>query len=141
MEVEGRVSVLLPVVSGRSEKSGNEWRRQEFVLEFFEHKTDRYADRMVLSVMNGRMDSLSLKVGDELRVGVGHHAREYNGRWFNELTVYRIEKIERRGARGGAVSAGQQVAVQDGQQRMEFEPEEAAGVEGKEKEGEGDLPF
>lgn len=137
MEIEGRVSVLLPVVSGRSEKSGNEWRRQEFVLEFFEHKTDRYADRMVLSVMNERIDGLALKVGDELRVGVGHHAREYNGRWFNELTVYKIEK---RGARGAA-AAGQQVAAKDGQQRMDFQPEEAAGEEGKKEEGEEDLPF
>ena len=54
MEFKGRIMKVLPVTSGTSQ-NGNEWKKQEFVFEYFEQQTDRYSDKVCLSIMNGRI--------------------------------------------------------------------------------------
>ena len=41
MEFKGRIMKVLPVTSGTSQ-NGNEWKKQEFIFEYFEQQTDRY---------------------------------------------------------------------------------------------------
>ena len=93
MEFTGRIYKVMPKQSGTSQ-SGNQWQRQEFVFEYFEREEDRYSDKVLLSVMNERIDAYDLHEGDEVRIGFGHTIREYNGRLYNELRVYKCEKIK-----------------------------------------------
>lgn len=93
MEFEGRIFKLLPLQTGVSEKTGNTWYRQELVFEYFEHPTDRFSDKAVLTLFNNHVQELGLKEDDKVRIGFGHNAREYNGKYYNELRVYKIEKI------------------------------------------------
>lgn len=135
MVFDGQIAEVMPVQSGVSKTSGNEWRSQSFVFEYFENPTDRYADRVVLEVMNERIDALQLKQYDKVRVGFGHSVREYQGRKFNQLRCYSIEKLVAYGADRSNGSAGQvdgQVAGQQAQVAQE------AGQEGGKKD---DLPF
>lgn len=46
MEFTGRISKVLPVRSGTSQR-GNEWQALPFVFEYFEHENDRYADSVL----------------------------------------------------------------------------------------------
>ena len=91
MEFKGRIMKVFPVVSGTG-KSGQEWKRQEFVFEYFEHETDRWTDKVVLSVMNDRIEEYDLHEGDEVTIGFGHSVREWNNKYFNEMRVYKLEK-------------------------------------------------
>ena len=93
MEFVGRIFKLLPLMTGVSEKTGNTWYRQELVFEYFEHPTDRFSDKAVVTLFGNHVQELGLKEGDQVRIGFGHHAREYNEKYYNELRVYKIEKI------------------------------------------------
>lgn len=126
MEVKGRVQRLLETKAGIS-ANGNAWSRQEFVFEFFEKETDRFADRVVLSLMNDQIAEKNLKAGDELVVGFGHRVREYNGKVYNELLMYKCVKVVN--------VPGEQVTAAPVQQKIEM-PAAAA-----EEKKEDDLPF
>lgn len=92
MEFEGRVMKLLPVRSGQK-SDGSEWRSQEFVFEYFENPDNWWSEKVLLSLMNERIDEYQLKEGDEVRVNFGHSVREYQGRLYNELRLRRLQKV------------------------------------------------
>ena len=92
MEFKGRIMKVLPVTSGTSQ-NGNEWKKQEFVFEYFEQQTDRYSDKVCLSIMNDRIAEYDLHENDEVLIGFGHSIREYQGRYFNELRLYKFQKL------------------------------------------------
>lgn len=93
MQFQGRIYRLYPVQSGTS-ANGKEWSRQDFIFEYFEQPTDRYADRVLLSVMNDRIKEYDLHEGDEVIIGFGHNTREYQGRYFNDVRMYHFEKVK-----------------------------------------------
>lgn len=90
MDIKGRIYKVFPIVKG-TRQDGTEWSRQDFIVEFFEHETDRYADRVMLNIMNERVKECDLHEGDEVTVGIGHSVREYKGRWYNELRCYKVQ--------------------------------------------------
>lgn len=92
MEFQGRINRLLPIQTGTN-KSGNEWQRQDFIFEYFENDTDRWSDRVLLSIMNDRIAEYNLHEGDEVIIGFSHNVRQYQDKWFNELRVYKCEKV------------------------------------------------
>lgn len=92
MEFKGRIMKVLPVTSGTSQ-NGNEWKKQDFVFEYFEQQTDRYSDKVCLSIMNDRIAEYDLHENDEVLIGFGHSIREYQGRYFNELRLYKFQKL------------------------------------------------
>ena len=94
MEFQGRVKKLLPVRSGVSQRTGNEWKSLPFVFEYYEHETDRYADSVVLETFDIKVID-NLKEGMEIRCGFSHHTREYDGKTYNELRLYRIESVKK----------------------------------------------
>jgi hypothetical protein len=83
---------VLPVTSGTSQNN-NEWKKQEFIFEYFEQQTDRYSDKVCLSIMNDRIAEYDLHENDEVLIGFGHSIREYQGRYFNELRLYKFQKL------------------------------------------------
>lgn len=93
MQFQGRIYRLYPIQSGTS-ANGNQWSRQDFVFEYFENPTDRYADRVLLSVMNERIKEYDLHEGDECIIGFAHTTREYQGRCFNDIRIYHFEKVK-----------------------------------------------
>ena len=68
--------------------------KQEFLFEYFEHETDRYTDKVALSIMNDRIRECDLHEGDEVTIGFGHTVREYQGRYYNDLRCYMIKKAD-----------------------------------------------
>lgn len=92
MEVQGRISKILPMRKGKR-SDGSEWRSQEFIVEFFETPDQRWSDKVVLNAMNERIDEYDLHEGDEVRVGFSHGVKEYQGRWYPEFHIYKFEKI------------------------------------------------
>ena len=130
MTLKGRIYKVFPVQQGTS-AAGNPWAKQEFIFEYFEHPTDRYTDKVLLSVMNDRIKEYDIHEGDEVRIGFGHRVREYNGRHFNEVSMYHFEKVTREGTNlpaDGSLQAGASNTPQN----------EAKAESGEKKD---DLPF
>lgn len=82
----------MPIQSGIGNEN-KEWKRQDFIFEYYENPSDRWSDKVVLSVMNDRIAEYDMHEDDAVKIGFGHNVREWNGRYYNELRVYKFEKI------------------------------------------------
>ena len=100
MEIQGRIEKVLPVQSGTS--ANGPWRRQDFIVNYFEQPTDIYYRRIVLGVMNDRIDELKLEQGDEIKARWDIRVNEWNGRVFNDVRTGHIEVLKRANAESTA---------------------------------------
>jgi hypothetical protein len=135
MEVQGRIEKVLPIQSGTS--ANGAWRRQDFIVNYFEQPSDIYYRRIVLGVMNDRIDELKLKAGDEIKARYEIRVNEWNGRVFNDVRTGHIEVLKR---------SADDVATQSqqtGQQEQQTEKQAAAQAPqpAAEEKKEDDLPF
>lgn len=140
MEFKGRIYKVMEVQKGTSQ-SGNEWMRQDFIFEYFEHDTDRYSDKVLLSVMNDGIRNYDIHEGDECLIGFGHGVRQWKDRWLNEVRMYKFEKLKKSPY---AQQTAPFVAAQNAPQAAETKKAEqlpTAEEKGAESEKEGDLPF
>lgn len=93
MEFQGRVKKILPARSGVSQRTGNEWKALPFIFEYYENPTDRFSDTVLLETFDTNVID-NLKEGMEIRCGFGHRTREYEGKTYNELRLYKIESVK-----------------------------------------------
>ena len=85
MELEGRISVVMPVNSGVSQRNGNSWKSQEFVLEYYWFPNQVEPSHMVMRVFGEeKIKKFNLQPNDNVKVRFHLEAHEYNGRWYNE---------------------------------------------------------
>jgi hypothetical protein len=129
MEFTGRVKKILPARSGVSQRTGNEWKALPFIFEYFENPTDRFADTVLLETFDTNVID-NLKEGMEIRCGFGHRTREYEGKTYNELRLYKIESV--RGAQQAPQGANAPAAEQS-------PTPQSNGAQ--EAENHDDLPF
>ncbi len=102
MELQGRIIVVENERSGVSARG--EWKAQSFVLETH----DNYPRKMLFDVFGAdRLAQYAIKAGDEVLVSFDIDAREYNGRWFNSIRAWNVQKIDP----AAAVAAGQTPAA------------------------------
>ena len=73
------------IQSGTSQQTGNQWKKQEFVVEWYESPSDTQSQKIVLSVMNDNIDKLNVQIGDKMEVRFDLRYREYNGRYYMDV--------------------------------------------------------
>ena len=87
MEQKGKIIKVLPPSSGVSSKTGNSWMSQEYVLEV----PGNYLKKMLFNIFGEeRIRNANLQEGDTVTVFFDIDAHEYNGRWYNKITAYKI---------------------------------------------------
>ena len=131
MEFQGRVKKILPARSGVSQRTGNEWKALPFIFEYFENPTDRFADTVLLETFDTNVID-NLKEGMDIRCGFGHRTREYEGKTYNELRLYKIESV--RAAQQAPQAAN---APAEAQQTAE----QPIAVQTAQNDANDDLPF
>lgn len=95
MELSGKIIAALEPRGGVSQRTGNTWKSQEFVIETHE----QYPKHCVFRVFGeDRLRDFDLKVNEEVTVSFDIDAHEYQGRWYNDITVWRVQR--------GVVDAG-----------------------------------
>ena len=88
MELEGKVIAVLEPRGGVS-KAGNNWKAQEYVIET--HET--YPRKMCFEVFGeDKISQFNIQVGEELVVSFDIDAREWQGRWFNSIRAWKVER-------------------------------------------------
>ncbi len=91
MEFSGKIIHALELRQGVSPRSGNSWMSQSFVIE----SHDQYPRRMVFDVFGeDRLKEFHIEVGEELTVSFDMDAREYQGRWFNSIRAWRVDRVQ-----------------------------------------------
>ncbi len=89
MEISGKIIAALEPRGGVSARTGNNWKMQEFVIETH----DQYPRKCMFNVFGeDRLKEMNIKVGDELTVSFDIDAREYNGRWYNDIRAWKVER-------------------------------------------------
>ena len=109
------------IQSGTSQSTGNAWRKQEFVVEWYESPSDTQSQKIVLSVMNDNIEKLKVQVGDKMEVRFDLRYREYNGRYY--MDVY--APFDAMKKTGGLQQAGQpagESAVSEANQQQAGSP-------------------
>lgn len=83
MQVRGRIISQLPLQSGVS-KAGNTWEKATVVIETL----DQYPKTIAMSNMKRAQELASIPVGATAVFDIGIESREYNGRWYTEVTCW-----------------------------------------------------
>lgn len=88
MEIQGKVTNILPMRSGVSARG--EWKSQEFVIT-----TEEQYPKMVCFQVFGedRINSFALQIGEAVIVSFDISAHEYQGRFFNSINAWKVEKL------------------------------------------------
>lgn len=87
LELEGRIKTILPAQGGTSARGT--WTRQDFVIEY---QDGNYPAEACFSAWGqDKVDELArFQQGDAVKVSFNIKAREYSGRWYNDLRVWRV---------------------------------------------------
>lgn len=89
MEITGKIILVLPEVTGLS-KSGNSWKKREYVLE----TQESYPRKVHFDFFGDKADQYILNLGDTVRLSFDIESREYNGRWYTSIRGWKAEKVD-----------------------------------------------
>ena len=87
LEIEGTLAQKLPVQSGNSARGP--WAKQEFILEYPDGNFTAKACFTAWG-QDKVQDLGKYQVGDKVKVSFNLKSREYNGRWYNDLQIWKI---------------------------------------------------
>lgn len=165
MEFTGRISKVLPVRSGTSQR-GNEWQALPFVFEYFEHENDRYADSVLLETFDTNIiggilsccehdstgglvvENGALKMTREIQVccGFGHKVRTYTTqqgetKYLTDMRLYKLESV--KPAQPAPQPQQQAAQTQIPAPGYNYQPQPQFAPQGDQNQGgeHDDLPF
>ena len=140
IKLTGRIAKVFPANSGVSQRTGNPWMSQEYLLEFFSWSGARNPDRVVFRILGEeRIKQFCLKELEEnVTVVLRFDAHESDGRWFNEVSATNVirenqQQPEPQPQQDGGTGAAPSVAAQT--------PGNAPFPQGQQTGGNDDLPF
>jgi len=125
LEVEGKLVQLLDKRSGVS-ANGTNWTSQDFVIEI----PGQYPQNAVFNVYGDRVQLDQFQIGEYVKVSFDIRGREYQGKWYNTLNCWKIERP--------SAAAPQQAAAQTAAQPAPTAP---TGPAEQPQQGSDDLPF
>lgn len=136
MKFQGRIKKLLTPRHGVSQRTGNEWKAQPFIFEYFENPNDRYADEVLLETFDTNIIP-HLKENMEVIIGFGHRVREFTPttgeragqlQYINDLRIYSLQSVAKAQAQAHQDGTNTTTATSPA-------PQTAGGQE------DDDLPF
>ena len=126
MDITGKIIYVGEARGGVSARTGNSWKTQDFVIETME----QYPRKCMFNVFGeDRLKEFNIQAGEVLTVSFDIDAREYNGRWYNDIRAWRVVR--------GAVPAPGVAPVAD----IPAPAAPAAQTTAVASEPEDDLPF
>ena len=142
MEITGIVKSVMPTQNGTSQ-SGKAWQKREFIIE---ETVGNYPNSMVITAFGDRVEKLNtLRVGDYVTARFDTQAREYNGRVFNNITLYDITQPQAQAQQmqQAYMGAPQQAMPQQYQasQSQPYQPMPAQPIQQPQGQRGDDLPF
>lgn len=126
----------MPTQNGTSQ-SGKAWQKREFIIE---ETVGNYPNSMVITAFGDRVEKLNtLRLGDYVTARFDTQAREYNGRAFNNITLYDITQPQAQVYMG----APQQAMPQQYQAApaQPYQPMPAQPIKQQQGQRGDDLPF
>ena len=99
MDLQGKVIAVLPERSGVSARG--EWKAQSYVIETHE----QYPKKLCFELFGAdRIAQFNIQSGEEIIVSFDIDANEYQGRWYNRIRAWNVQRVDPNavaGAMGG----------------------------------------
>ena len=135
MELIGKAIAALPVKSGVSQRTGEQWQSREYVIE----TQEQYPKRVCFEVFGtDKLKEFNIRNNDLIKVHFDITAREYNGKWYNSIRAWKVEHVNQDGSAAGATA--NQVAASSPQAQAPQAPAAQFAAPAA-QESEEDLPF
>ena len=108
LELEGTIRQKLGKQSGTSARGA--WAKQEFILDF---PDGNFTSQACFTAWGqDKVQELEkYQVGDAVKVSFNLKSREYNGRWYNDLQIWRISPAGQGAPAQAPVQAPESVAA------------------------------
>ena len=134
MEIQGNIIAVLDKKSGVSKSTGKEWSSQEYVIETHE----LYPKKCCFNVFGeDKINTFAIKAGEELKVSFDIDAHEYQGRYFNNINAWKVERTADKATAPTDKAASPTGTAEAAPQTAEAAPQPAAPP----AEDADDLPF
>lgn len=102
MELIGKAIAALPVKSGVSKKTGEQWQSREYVIE----TQEQFPKKMCFEVFGTeKLKEFNIRNNDLIKVHFDITAREYNGKWYNSVRAWKVEHVNPDGSVVGSTTA------------------------------------
>ena len=102
MEIVGKAIAALPVKSGVSQRTGEQWQSREYVIE----TQEQYHKKMCFEVFGtDKLKEFNIRNNDLIKVHFDITAREYNGKWYNSVRAWKVEHVNPDGSVVGSTTA------------------------------------
>ena len=89
---KGTISYMSEITSGTS-TSGRDWARMTIMIDIPGYQGS--ISKLAFQVGTDRIsDVQEFKVGDKVEIGWSIYAREYNGRWYNNVDLVKIKSLD-----------------------------------------------
>ena len=89
MEITGKIIAVLPAREGVSQRTGNAWKIQEYVIETH----DQYPKKCCFNIFGDeKISQFNIQLGEELTVSFDIDAREYQGKYYNDIRAWAINR-------------------------------------------------
>lgn len=89
MEFHGKIIEICEQRSGTSPRTGETWVSQDIVVE----KDGRYPVRVAFNIFGSdRLNEMRPQLGEFVTVHFDISARCSNGKWFNDVSCYKLER-------------------------------------------------
>ena len=133
---------MMPTQTGTSQ-SGKAWQKREFIIE---ETVGNYPNSLVITAFGDRVEKLNtLRVGDYVTARFDTQVREYNGRAFNNITLYDITQPQAQAQQQpqAYMGAPQQAMPQQYQAApaQPYQPMQAQPMQQQQGQRGDDLPF
>ena len=105
MEIQGKIIAVLPERSGVSARG--EWKSQTYVIE----TQEQYPKKVAFDVFGAdRIANFDIHLGEVINVSFDIDAREYQGRYFNQIRAWNVNKVSQQATAQSRAGVGQQSA-------------------------------
>lgn len=137
IEIIGTITNILPKVTGTSQKG--DWSKQEYVINV-EGENEQYPRTICFQIFGEeKINTAALQVNERVRVHLDIACHEYNGKFYNQISCWRVDRNNEQQANQGLFSsqAPQQFSPQannQGTQQQGYVRQQAEG-------SPNDLPF
>ena len=90
MELTGKIIAVLPAQGGVSQRTGNPWKSQDYVIE----TQETYPKKCCFNVFGDeKIQEMNIQLGETLTVSLDINANEYQGKWYNQVRAWKVERI------------------------------------------------
>ena len=124
IKLTGRVAEVLPANTGVSQRTGNQWMSQEYILEYFMWSGQQNPTKLCARIFGEdnikRHNLQPLEENVTLTLRIESTKNQESGRWFTEVRITNVERAggqqpaQPRQAQAAAGQAPQQQQQQQG---------------------------